>query len=124
MTSEVKWKLIQVGSTDWQADTSGLYTIIHRVETPMVHKGYAGTILQVRLDLMTDDGNPIVSFIGKAENVRKALMQYLAGQYNHAFPLKDEESKPKRFTGLSMEHAAYIGYELHRALFTPGYVQD
>lgn len=83
-----KWKLIKVGDVEWQQDKSGFYCLINVLSTG-----------DVRLDVLTSSHSPAVSFQGKAENVRKAAMRYA------------EENG----WSISLEHAAYIGYELARA---------
>lgn len=89
------WKLIQVTDTEWIPDNSGHYTLINYIDENTV-----------RLDYMDRDDNPLVSYQGTAENVRK-----------HA--VRDHE------LFLSHEHASYIGRELARAeLLKTDYVQD
>lgn len=99
-----KWKLINVTDIKWQQDTSGYYTIINWVKgksctgcTASCSEIECGE--KVRLDILTTSDQPAISFQGCAENVRKAVMQYAeANDWN-----------------ISLEHAAYIGYELCRA---------
>jgi hypothetical protein len=93
----MNWELIGCGETDWIQDDSGHYVWIRRA--------FDGG---VRLDLMTTDDEPVMSFIGKAENVRKRTMQWC----------KAHDIR------LSMEHASYIGYELCRAESDTNYVQN
>jgi hypothetical protein len=50
------------------------------------------------------NAEPIQSFIGGSDNVRKAVMRWFD---NHAAILK-------KGLGISLEHAAYIGAELER----------
>lgn len=106
------WRLIEVNDVEFTPDDSGVYVIINRVCTQQIHKEYAGEIVRVRADLMQSGTHePIVSFIGKADNVRKHLIRFLQehfGGLNHP----------------SMEHASYIGWELHRAEVDPNYVQE
>lgn len=100
------WELRAVDDVECTMDDSGVYVVIHRVERAEAHKEYSGVRILVRADLMASEGDePIISFIGKANAVRKHLIRYL--------------DRP-----LSYEHASYIGYELLRAEVTPGYVQD
>lgn len=123
----MEWELRYiVGDPEAVLDDSGVYVVVHRVETPETHKGYSGIRVSVRADLMlTNERNevcdikgepqdsiaPIMSFQGTANAVRKALTRFLA----------DHEGWPSMLT---LEHASYIGYELLRAELTPGYVQD
>jgi hypothetical protein len=92
----MNWELIECGETDWVQDDSGHYVWISRSSSG-----------EVRLDLMATGGEPVVSFIGKAENVRKRFIQWCTAHDIH----------------LSMEHAAYIGYELCKAESDENYVQ-
>lgn len=110
---QTMWELKAVEDIDCTMDDSGVYVIISRVVKKMVHKGIAGEVVQVRADLMTSDGEPIISFIGKANNVRKHLIKYLVNYDYH-----------RPGTWISSEHASYIGYELHRAESESNYVQD
>lgn len=111
------WQLIEATDVECTMDDSGVYVVIHRQVEGMVHKGYSGQIVRVRADLIgttgmgTSEPNwPVVSFIGKANNVRKRLIAYIRTNF-----CADQ---------LSMEHASYIGWELHRAETDPNYVQD
>ncbi len=93
----MEWKLIEVSKTEWQQDDSGYYTLIHYIKDNIV-----------RLDIMDKDDMPVVSFQGKADDVRKRIMQ------SWAITLC-----------ISLEHAAYIGAELaHCAILKKNYVQD
>lgn len=93
------WQLIKVKQTDWIQDDSGYYALIN----------YIGDDI-VRLDVMDKDDMPVVSFQGKAEDVRKCVTRYL------------ERERMNRF---SAEHAAYIGAELARCeLLKTDYIQD
>lgn len=93
-----KWKLIKVQNIEWQQDKSGFYCIINVIEPS-----------EIRLDILTSNHSPAISFKGKAENVRKSAMRYAE----------------KCGWTISLEHAAYIGYELARAeIFGKDYVQD
>lgn len=93
------WQLIRVDDIKWTQDKSGLYCYI------------AWDMLtdSVRLDLMRDVPSitcPVVSFIGDADNVRKAFMQYMESRKWVNFPNSGFD--------ISIEHAAYIGSELTR----------
>lgn len=93
-----KWQLVKCENIEWKQDKSGYYTLIN----------YVGNGL-IRLDIMSVDNNPLMSFEGTAEAVRKNAMQYA-----------DENC-----FNLSAEHAAYIGYELLRCdMQRKLYIQD
>ena len=92
------WKLIKVPKTEWKQDKSGYTSLINYVEPDMV-----------RLDLMLDVQEPVISFQGQTDDVRKAAMQYI-----------DENC-----ICISAEHAAYIGSELTNAdYFGESYIQS
>ena len=89
-----KWKLINVTAIEWQQDESGYYCVINFVNVDEESEERI-----VRLDILTTSDQPAISFQGYAENVRKTAMKYAeANGWN-----------------MSLEHAAYIGYELHKA---------
>jgi len=91
------WELKEVSDVQWIGDASGVYVLI----------SWRPITKDVRLDVMSDNHDPVVSFAGSAGDVRKAAMQWL-GDYN-----------------LSIEHAAYIGQELERAAWCEAvYVQE
>ncbi len=94
------WQLIKVKQTGWKQDESGYYTLINWIDAD-----------NVRLDIMDRGDMPVVSFQGKASDVRKHVMQHI----------------PVICSGrlISIEHASYIGAELARCeLFGSDYVQD
>ena len=79
-------------------DNSGIYAAIHYI---------AGGI--IRIDLMDNDNNPVQSFSGKADNVRKVFCDYL-DQNRYA---------------LSYQHISYIGQEIAKAAIQKhDYIQD
>lgn len=99
------WQLIRVDDIAWVQDRSGIYVVINwDVQTE-----------SARLDVMTEaDAEPLQSFIGSADNVRKAVMRWFAGRISQ-----------KAGLGISLEHAAYIGAELERCdTERIDYVQD
>lgn len=107
----MSWQLIEVEEMECTLDDCGYYVIINRLEEHREFKDRAATIILVRADLMTADNEPVVSFVGEANAVRKHLMKYLMDRHaSLGYP--------------SPEHASYIGYELLRAENTPHYVQD
>ena len=100
------WQLVQVTDTDWIQDDSGYYTLINWIDDN-----------NVRLDIMDSFDTPIISFQGKASDVRKHFMQ------NVDICSRCITSCLRYIT--SFEHAAYIGAELARAeLLKTDYVQD
>jgi len=103
------WEIEHVQDVECELDDSGVYVIIHRIAKESVHKGIAGTIVEVRADLMrSSDNEPIRSWQGSANAIRKAITRF------------NKDLMP----AMSLEHASYIGYELLRAELTPDYVQD
>lgn len=100
----VKWCLIEATDVDCTMDDSGVYTVIHRAVQ-------GNGVVFVRADLMTTDDEPLVSFIGTANNVRQRLIAWMV-------------SNLVQYRDISWEHASYIGYELLRAETDPSYVQD
>lgn len=108
----MQWELRHVDDVEAVLDDSGVYVVVHRIEQTETHKEYSGVRVSVRADLMGPGNEPIISFKGTANAVRKALIRFLDDYHMVA-------SGP-----ISSEHASYIGYELLRAELTPGYVQD
>lgn len=107
------WELEQVKPIDCTLDDSGVYTVIHRVVKAETHKQYAGDRLLIRVDVLDNEGGePIRSFIGNGNDVRKAVIAFMG---DCVYP------SPRRF---SQEHASYIGYEIARAEADENYVQD
>lgn len=99
------WQLQRVDTIDWIKDTSGIYCLIDwDVKTDTV-----------RLDIMTDEHEPIISFAGASDNVRKAVGRWIDNS-------RLLQTTRKR---ISAEHAAYIGSELEKAdTMRIDYVQD
>ena len=112
----MNWKLNKVGNIDCTMDNSGVYTIINRVMETEYGKG-AGVLLKgIRVDIMSTDGDePLQSFIGKGNDVRKAVISWLNGKFSQA---------ENCFTNISSEHTSYIGYEISRAEADTDYVQN
>lgn len=109
------WELKEVKETEWKQDDSGMYTVIHRVVSPtIVHKGLSGEpTIEVRIDVMSTQDIPLISFQGKAEAVRKHVVRWIENRTLftlHAI--------------FSAEHASYIGAELVRAELTENYIQS
>ncbi len=93
------WRIVDVPDTAWREDPCGITCIINWILPQDV----------VRLDVLSPECVPIVSFQGSTDNVRKHTMQWLA-LYVPDFTL---------------DHAAYIGAELERAdTERIDYVQD
>ena len=93
---DTNWQLIRVDDIEYTQDKSGVYVYIN----------WDVLTESARLDIMAvADAVPLQSFIGKADNVRKATMRWFisalyGGPYNPDM--------------VSLEHAAYIGAELER----------
>jgi hypothetical protein len=101
------WSLNVVDDIAWKQDASGIYVYIN----------WDMQTQSVRLDIMAEaEAEPLQSFIGKSDNVRKAVMQWLTSAlYGKAY-------NPDL---VSLEHAAYIGSELERCNTERiDYVQD
>lgn len=112
--NETMWKLVHTTPIECTMDDSGVYTVINRIEESDTHKGYIGKRLSVRCDIMsTKDDEPLISFQGSANDVRKHVIRWI----------KTYSGLPS-LAKLSWEHASYIGWELHRAETDPNYVQD
>ncbi len=104
----MKWKLHEVKDIECTMDKSGIYCMIARVKK-------TGGISTVRLDLMSENNcEPLVSFIGPANAVRKHTIKWI---WEHSL---DDII----VSNISTEHASYIGYELSRAERKINYVQD
>ena len=118
----MEWELRQVEDVKAILDDSGVYIVVHRIEETEIHKEYSGIRVSVRADLMSDGkfgtDEPIMSFQGSANAVRKALIRFMTQR------LAPSDGVGLASTQFSLEHASYIGYELLRAELTPGYVQD
>jgi hypothetical protein len=86
---KTQWQLNRVDDIKYTPDNSGVYVLINwDLQTD-----------SVRLDVMTSDNDPLISFAGKAENVRKHTMRFLS---DNKIPV-------------SLEHASYIGREIERS---------
>jgi hypothetical protein len=104
------WELKTVDDVEWQQDDSGVIVYINWVGITRPE----ATENEVRLDIM-QHGEPLVSFQGIADNVRKAAMRWL----QETIGAGDYES------GISLERAAYIGAEIARAeIMKTEYEQD
>lgn len=105
-----QWQLIRVDDIEWTQDDSGIYVLIN----------WDTQTDSVRIDVMPttsvpSDVLPIVSFAGRADNVRKATMQWFESRV----------SQKTLSYRVSLEHAAYIGAELERCdTERIDYVQD
>ncbi len=71
---------------------------------------------------MSSDDEPLQSFQGKANAVRKDVIRWLMHEYAKLY-LPDPDNASDTFC-ITREHASYIGYELLRAEMTENYVQD
>lgn len=104
------WQLNRVDDVDWTQDRSGVYAYIY----------WATDIESVRLDIMrAADAEPLQSFVGKADNVRKHAIRWLSDNVGVA------RIRGQSRCGISLEHASYIGAELARCdAERTDYVQD
>ena len=98
------WQLNRIDSLNWIKDNSGLYClIVWDVKTETV-----------RIDFLSDDHEPIISFAGQSDNVRIAVGRWI-----------DSRISQKTSDKVSAEHIAYIGSELQLAdVMRIDYVQD
>ncbi len=93
------WKLHIVSEIKWQQDNSRLMVYVNWTVDD-----------NIRVNVMTIDGcEPVISFQGTADDVRKALMQWLCDNANEL------EADGLCRGWLSLEHAAYIGAEIAKA---------
>jgi uncharacterized protein (DUF1684 family) len=101
----IMWQLIKVQHTDWIQDDSGYYTLINWIDDN-----------NIRLDWMNADDMPVISFQGKASDVRKHATRWM---------VLTQHLEHKEVYEFSHEHAAYIGAELARCeLLGKNYIQD
>ena len=108
------WELVEATDVDCTMDDSGIYTVIHRVVNKTSHKERVGEHVLVRVDIMSADKNdPLISFIGKADNVRKHVIRWI-----------DDRHVIHEIPRISFEHASHIGSEIKRAELDPMFVQD
>lgn len=98
------WQLTHVDDIEHTQDQSGLYVYINwDVKTATV-----------RLDIMCEqDAEPLMSFQGKADNVRKHTMRWLSDNVGAGNGY--DSAAGTDYVGISLEHASYIGSELARA---------
>ncbi len=98
----MSWKLHEVKNVPSVMDEiTSLYTVIHRTINGLV-----------RVDVMDEStchsvDKPVISFQGTGDDVRRAVLQWF-----------DSIGR-----SISADHAGYIGYEIHRAMVDPDYVQ-
>lgn len=100
----MNWELIECEDMPCTIDNSGIYTVISRV------KAMSGRlqIILIRVDILSSADNPLVSFQGEANAVRKSVIAWIT---LHAI------------MPISTEHASYIGYEIMRARSEENYIQ-
>ncbi len=104
------WKLIEVTEDrECTLDDSGVYAVISRINT-----GISG-IVRIRVDIMTSNSDPLISFIGEGNAVRKEVINWLL-DYDYTITIASDY--------ISREHASYIGYEIARAMADENYKQD
>lgn len=104
------WKLNNVDDIEFTKDKSGIYVLINwDVKTNTV-----------RLDIMSDDHEPLQSFAGTTDNVRKHVIRWLSDNIGVAAKVMGRSR-----LGVSLQHAAYIGSELEKAdTMRIDYIQD
>ena len=97
------WQLNRVDDIAWTQDRSGV----------VVYIAWDLQTSSVRLDIISErNAEPLQSFAGKAENVRKAVMKWLFSNVGIGFGLVNNVGVGPG--GISLEHASYIGAELAR----------
>ncbi len=121
---ETTWELRTItDDIECTLDDCGIYCVINRVVpkvfTGQHDKGYVGQAVSVRVDIMgmnwdsvVGSDKPVMSFVGKADNVRKAVIRFLTSRQNG------------RTVNISNEHASYIGSEIARAELDEHFVQN
>ena len=113
--TDTKWELkVVADDIECVMDNSGIYVSINRIINTEHSKGYIGQRVSVRVDVMTDNDEPVMSFVGKADNVRKAVMAFLDCGDRAVFAAHP----------ISREHASYIGSEIARAENNEHYKQS
>lgn len=104
MDNTFQWAFNRVDDIDWTQDKSGIYCLIN----------WDWKTNTVRIDIISDNHKPIISFAGGSDNVRKAVGRWLDSRLSQQTPYR-----------VSVEHAAYIGAELEKAdTMRIDYVQD
>ena len=107
-----KWRLMEVtGETACTMDASGFYVHIHRqacVLRSIADNAPCGKELVIRVDVFTTTDEPVISFVGPGNAVRKQVAQWFMSNA----------------PDMSYEHASYIGYEIARAMAYEHYEQD
>ena len=104
----VTWEMVECNDSEWRQDESGIYTIINRVANRHYSSGYSHEAVSVRVDVLSTDDEPIISFTGSAIAVRKDLSRWL------------QDNKVE----VSLEHAMYIGDQISRAFGDMTFIQD
>ncbi len=106
------WELRNVKDIPCTIDDSEVYTVISRITENKYNQGFSHREVIIRVDVMTTgDNEPLMSFQGNGNDVRKAVIAWLWN--NGAY-----------YQLISREHTSYIGYEISRAMTTEHYVQD
>lgn len=107
----MNWKLINVETeADCTMDNSGIYAIINRIVDREHNKGYSADKVKIKVDVLAErDDSPIISFVGKSEAVRKAVINWFL-THDYDWPI-------------SLEYASYIGSEIARANSNEHYTQ-
>lgn len=104
------WKLKRADNMEFEQDQSGITTLIAWCEPEQ----------GVRVDIMTDAYEPIMSFLGPEHSVRLSVMRFL-----HEESTKGILGEETELTNVvSLEHAGYLAREIYRAsIETTNYVQ-
>ena len=121
-TTETTWELRTItDDIECTLDNSGIYCTINRIVDTEYSKGHASQTVSIRVDVIASEENkqgsfttvyPVMSFVGKADNVRKAVIRFLTSRHN---------GQTRTISG---EHASYIGSEIARAELNEHYVQS
>jgi len=105
------WELKTVSDRPWKQDNSGVYVLIY----------WRPNECDCRLDVMTVSDEPIISFAGPTEAVRKAFCDWAENESVLAVVGESEALSGV----LSFEHLTYIGKELSRChRMAETYIQD
>ena len=112
------WKLNEPEDIECTPDDSGVYVVINRIPENQHSKGYCHTTVRIRVDIMDSNDEPLQSFIGEGNAVRKAVIAWLV-DISCLSTTKYAVEEP-----ISREHASYIGYEIARAMLDEHYVQS
>ncbi len=105
------WELKQCKDSEYTPDSSGVYMVINRIVRREHSGAYSINKITVRVDIMSTNDEPLMSFVGAGDAVRKDVIRWL------------QKSVLAAGMQVSTEHASYIGYEVARAMQDEHYVQ-